>query len=68
MVKQRQHRHFYIFDSIYFIVNSQSTGTRRHTPVLVNGEEVEPFILVFLGTKHGYLIVDKHPVQALIRD
>lgn len=39
-----------------------------HTPILVDGEEVKPLILVFFGTKHGYLIVDKHPVQTLIWD
>lgn len=39
-----------------------------YTPVLVDGEEVKPLILVFFGAKHCYLIVDKHPVQALICD
>lgn len=39
-----------------------------HAPVLVDGEEVKPFILVFFGAKHSYLVVDKHPVQALIWD
>lgn len=39
-----------------------------HTPVLVDGEEVEPFILVFFRTQHRYLVVDEHPVQALIWD
>lgn len=40
----------------------------RHTPVLVDGEEVEPLILVFFGAKHRHLVVDEHPVQAFIRD
>ena len=32
----------------------------------MDGEEVKPVLLVFFGAEHGYLIVDKHPVQALI--
>lgn len=39
-----------------------------HTPILVDGEEVKPLILVFLRSKHGYVIVEKHPIQAFIRD
>lgn len=40
--------------------------TRKHTPVLVNSKEVEPGVLVFFRAQHGDLVVDKHPVQALI--
>lgn len=43
-----------------------TTYTWMHTPVLMDGKEVKPLILVFFGAKHRYLIVDKHPVQALI--
>lgn len=40
----------------------------ENTPVLVNCKEVKPIILILFGSKHGNLLVDKHPVQALIRD
>lgn len=45
-----------------------TTYTGMHTPVLMDGEKVKPLILVFFGAKHCYLVVDKHPVQALIWD
>lgn len=38
----------------------------KHTPVLVNSKEVKPRVLVFFRAKHRDLVVDKHPVQALI--
>lgn len=34
----------------------------------MDGKEVKPFILVFFGAEHRYLVVDEHPVQALIWD
>lgn len=53
---------------IYNIVVFLETFKWEHAPVLMDGEEVKPFILVFFGAKHRYLVVDEHPVQALIWD
>lgn len=57
-----------MYSSSLAMVWSPIEYTCMNTPVLVDGEEVKPIILLFSGAKHGYLIVDKHPVQALIWD
>lgn len=48
------------------MVQLSATHTEKHTPVLVNSKDVEPGVLVFFRAKHGDLVVDKHPVQALV--
>lgn len=53
---------------IYIIVVFLENFKWKHSPVLMDGKEVKPFILVFFGAKHRYLVVDEHPVQALIWD
>lgn len=59
----------FLHNKVFSFLAWLSCSTRtwwKHTPVLVNSKEVKPVILVFFRAKHGDLVVDKHPVQALI--